>query len=171
MEGFTVWLTIDGSENRYAAKLRSEYGNLRSVSWRGIMPRDRILQLYAQADCLLFPSKLETWGMPISEFQQTGKPMLVIDLPYAHETVGKYHAVSFFPPDNPQMLADAMESFIQGRLAVSETSAPSIPAPFAADWTELFQILLNETGRPSIRPRQFPDGYVGWKLLLSSVDR
>ncbi len=145
MEGFTVWLTIDGSENRYAAKLRSEYGNLRSVSWRGIMPRDRILQLYAQADCLLFPSKLETWGMPISEFQQTGKPMLVIDLPYAHETVGKYHAVSFFPPDNPQMLADAMESFIQGRLAVSETSAPSIPAPFAADWTELFQILLNET--------------------------
>ena len=96
MEGFTVWLTIDGSENRYAAKLRSEYDSLRSVSWLGIMPRDRILLLYAKADCLLFPSKLETWGMPISEFQQTGKPMLVIDLPYAHETVGEYHALGFF---------------------------------------------------------------------------
>ena len=104
VEGFTVWLTIDGSENRYAAKLRSEYGGLRSVSWLGIMPRDRILLLYAQADCLLFPSKLETWGMPISEFQQTGKPMLVIDLPYAHETVGTYPAVRFFPPGNPRFL-------------------------------------------------------------------
>jgi glycosyltransferase involved in cell wall biosynthesis len=144
VDGFNLWLTIDGSENRYAAKLRSEYGGLRSVSWLGIMPRDRILMLYAKADCLLFPSKLETWGMPISEFQQTGKPMLVIDLPYAHETVGTYAAVSFFPPGNPQILAEAIKSFIQGGLAFSETSAPSIPAPFAADWTELFHILLSE---------------------------
>jgi len=144
VDGFNVWLTIDGSENRYAAKLRSEYVGLRSVSWLGIMPRDRILLLYAKADCLLFPSKLETWGMPMSEFQQTGKPMLVIDLPYAHETVGTYPAVRFFPPGNPQMLADAMKSFIQGGLAFSETSAPSIPPPFAADWTELFHILLNQ---------------------------
>jgi glycosyltransferase involved in cell wall biosynthesis len=143
-EGFSVWLTIDGSENRYAARLRSEYGGLRSVSWLGIMPRDRILLLYAKADCLLFPSKLETWGMPISEFQQTGKPMLVIDLPYAHETVGTYDAVRFFPPGNPQILADAMKSFIQGRLAFSETSAPLIPMPFAGDWTELFHMLLHE---------------------------
>lgn len=143
-EGFSVWLTIDGSENRYAAKLRSEYGGLRSVSWLGIMPRDRILLLYAKADCLLFPSKLETWGMPISEFQQTGKPMLVIDLPYAHETVGTYDAVRFFPPGNPEILADAMKSFIQGRLVFSETSAPLIPMPFAGDWTELFHMLLHE---------------------------
>ena len=69
------------------------------------MPRDRILLRYAKADCLLFPSKLETWGIPISEFQQTGKPMLVIDLPYAHETVGSYHAVSFFPPGDPQVFS------------------------------------------------------------------
>jgi glycosyltransferase involved in cell wall biosynthesis len=147
IEGFEIWLTIDGGENRYAAKLRSEYGRLRSVSWLGIMPRDRILLLYAKADCLLFPSKLETWGMPISEFQQTGKPMLVIDLPYAHETVGAYPSVRFFPPGNPQALADEMKSFLHGRLVFSQTSAPEIAAPFAADWTALFHILLNDAGR------------------------
>jgi glycosyltransferase involved in cell wall biosynthesis len=144
IDDFDIWLTIDGTENHYAAKLRSTYGGLRSVSWLGIMPRERILLLYAQADCLLFPSKLETWGMPISEFQQTGKPMLVIDLPYAHETVGAYPAVHFFTPGNPQTLADAMETFVQGRLVFAETTAPSIPAPFAADWSELFRILLRE---------------------------
>jgi glycosyltransferase involved in cell wall biosynthesis len=152
VDGFTVWLTMDGSENRYAAKLRSEYGDLRSVSWLGIMPRDRILLLYAKTDCLLFPSKLETWGMPISEFQQTGKPMLVIDLPYAHETVGTYPAVRFFPPGNPRTLADAMESFIQGDLVVSQSVAPFIPAPFAADWTELFEILLSKKRSGSLSP-------------------
>jgi len=147
IEGFEIWLTIDGSENRYAAKLRREYDGLRSVSWLGIMPRDRILVLYAKADCLLFPSRLETWGMPISEFQQTGKPMLVIDLPYAHETVGAYPSVRFFPPGNPLALADDMKSFLRGRLAFSQTSAPAIAAPFAADWTALFHILLNDAGR------------------------
>ncbi len=144
VDGFSVWLTIDGSENRYAAQLRSKFGGLRSVSWLGIMPRDRILLLYAQADCLLFPSKLETWGMPISEFQQTGKPMLVIDLPYAHETVGSYPAVRFFPPGDPRVLADAMESFLRDRLVFDQTSAPPIAAPFAANWTDLFHILLSQ---------------------------
>jgi glycosyltransferase involved in cell wall biosynthesis len=162
VDGFDVWLTIDGSENQYAAKLRSEYGGLRSVSWLGIMPRDRILLRYAKADCLLFPSKLETWGIPISEFQQTGKPMLVIDLPYAHETVGSYPAVSFFPPGDPQALADAMKRFIQGHLAFSATAAPSIPAPFAANWTELFHMLLQENRSDGlIRAKAESAGSVG----------
>lgn len=152
-DGFEVWLTIDGSENQYASNLRSEYRDLRSVSWLGIMPRDRVLLLYAKADCLLFPSRLETWGMPISEFQQTGKPMLVIDLPYAQETVGTYDSVRFFPPGNPQVLADTMKSLIDGTLLFSNTAAPSIPPPFAANWTELFHILLNGNANSNLTTR------------------
>jgi glycosyltransferase involved in cell wall biosynthesis len=144
-DGFEVWVTLDGSENRYASALRREYGDLRAVSWFGVMPRERVLQLYEKADCLVFPSKLETWGMPISEFEQTGKPMLVIDLPYARETVGTYASVRFFPPDNPRVLADAMKDVINHRLVFSETAAPAVPAPFASDWAELFYILLKES--------------------------
>jgi glycosyltransferase involved in cell wall biosynthesis len=143
-EGFEVWVTLDGSENRYASILRREYGDLHAVSWLGVMPRERVLLLYAKADALVFPSKLETWGMPISEFEQTGKPMLVIDLPYARETVGTYASVKFFPPGNPRVLADAMADVINHRLVFSEAAAPAVPAAFASDWAELFHILLNE---------------------------
>jgi glycosyltransferase involved in cell wall biosynthesis len=148
VDGFEVWLTIEGSENQYAANLRSSYGDLRSVCWLGILPRDRVLVLYAKADFLVFPSKLETWGMPISEFQQTGKPMLVIDLPYASETVGNYASVTFFPPGDPQALADAMKKSVNGAPLFHETTAPPVPDPFAANWSELFRLLLvKDAGR------------------------
>lgn len=34
---------------------------------------------------LIFPSKLEIFGLPISEFSKCDKPMLIADLPYVHE--------------------------------------------------------------------------------------
>ena len=71
VEGFTVWLTIDGSENRYAAKLRSEYGGLRSVSWLGVMPRDRILSLYAAGRLSLV--SFQSWRPGVCLFQNSSK--------------------------------------------------------------------------------------------------
>jgi glycosyltransferase involved in cell wall biosynthesis len=142
VQGFEIWLTVAGDENRYAAGLLSQFGNLRSIRWMGIQPRERVMDLFASADCLLFPSRLETWGMPISEFQQTGKPMLVADLPYAHETVGTYRDVSFFDPADPTALAECIERFLQGTLRFDHAVAAPIAAPFAPNWAELFHILL-----------------------------
>lgn len=144
VSGFEIWLTVDGTENTYSARMFSQYQDLGSIRWLGILPRDRVRELYGDADCLLFPSKLETWGMPISEFQQTGKPMLVADLPYAHETVGTYDSVQFFPPDNPPTLADDMALFIRGELQFRRTIGAPLPPPFALNWNQLFQILLGE---------------------------
>ena len=50
---------------------------------------------YNKIDCLIFPSKLETWGLPISEFMAFDKPMLIADLPYAHETAAGAKYVAF----------------------------------------------------------------------------
>ena len=84
MEGFTVWLTIDGSENRYAAKLR--WSMETCARCPGAASCLAIASFSFMASRLpLISFQAGDLGMPISEFQQTGKPMLVIDLPYAHE--------------------------------------------------------------------------------------
>lgn len=144
VSGVELWLTIDGTENAYAAQLFSRYGGLRSVRWLGKMPRERVCELYAESDCLLFPSLLETWGMPISEFRQTGKPMLLADLPYAHETAGEYPLVHFFEPENAAMLAKAIEEFVDAKLMLKAAPAAPVQLPFAADWSELFTLLLQD---------------------------
>jgi glycosyltransferase involved in cell wall biosynthesis len=147
--GFQVWLTINGTEDRYARMLFARYGSLSSVRWLGLLPREEVVQRYGEADYLLFASKLETWGMPISEFKQTGKPMLVADLPYAHETVGYYPSVRFFDPTDPAALAQRMAEFLHSEFHFDGTTQPSIAPPFARNWSELFHILLSDPGARS----------------------
>jgi len=151
--GFRLTLTIDGSESRYAAELRAAAVDLPEIEWVGRLSREQVVSLYAESDCLLFPSRLETWGMPISEFKQTGRAIFAADLPYAHETIGSYDAVRFFPPNDPAALAGLMEQFIRGDLRLDSVAAPTPPAPFAADWKVLFDLLLgHEPTQVNVEP-------------------
>jgi glycosyltransferase involved in cell wall biosynthesis len=100
------------------------------------------MRLYSEADCLLFPSKLETWGMPITEFKATGKPILAADLPYAHETVGQYERAAFFDTKSEAQLVAMMKHAICGEPIFRSTAEKKIAPPFSRNWTELWQILL-----------------------------
>jgi hypothetical protein len=86
---------------------------------------------------------VETWGLPISEFAATGKPMLLADLPYAHETAAGIKKSAFFGASNAVELKDMMKRLIEGddsMLAPVENVEPE--APVAGTWQELFDILL-----------------------------
>lgn len=140
---FEVILTITGKENMYARRIMKNYGHLKNLRFLGEQPREKIFELYAQASCLLFPSKLETWGLPISEFKQTGKPILLSDLPYAHETLGDYPLATFFNLASPENLASKMESVILGEQVGSPARAAKIEQPMTENWEQLFRILLS----------------------------
>lgn len=149
---FEVWLTTDGTETPFAAKLLREFADLTTVRWLGLLPRDEVMRLYAEADCLLFPSKLESWGLPISEFKQTGKPILAADLPYAHETMGAYDKAAFFQIENPNELAGLMQQVATGAYAFTPTVEAPIAAPYARNWHELWRILLSDVPGSSPPP-------------------
>ena len=139
-----IILTIDGTENGYAKNIKEKYSRISSIEFAGIIPKNRMLNIYKNVDCLLFPSKLETWGLPLSEFKIYGKPMLVADLPYAHETTSGAHYVSFFNPDDADELANKMESLVNNDKAfLHEVPALQLEEPNVSTWEELIRILLN----------------------------
>ena len=141
--GSVRW-TIDGTENRYARWLRCRFGKLRSLHWIGHQSRAQMLAQYAQADCLVFPSRAETWGLPISEAKQAQLSLLVADLPYAHETVGSWDRVAFFPPHDPQILAQQMAAVVNGFDPFKRVQGSLIEAPNAAGWSELLTMLTHD---------------------------
>ena len=100
------------------------------------------MHLYEEADCLMFPSKLETWGMPITEFKGTGKPILAADMPYAHETVGEYARAAFFATGDDATLSSMMKEAASGVEIFAPQSAQPIVEPFSRNWGELWRILL-----------------------------
>lgn len=144
---FEVRVTLDGTENRYSRWLRRQFGNVTQVQWIGRQGKDGMASLYEDADAVVFPSKLETWGLPISEAKAFQRPLLVADLPYARETVGNYDLVSFFPVQSPQSLADLMQSMVEKTWQSAGNRFPDPVPLFAPDWTSLWKILID--GLPS----------------------
>ena len=139
---FEVVLTIDGTENNYSAALLEKYSHLGCIKFIGRQTRENTMKLYTESDCLIFPSKMETWGLPITEAKFYSQPMLVADERYAHETVGKYDKVCFFETGNHQQLAGLMEQAITGNLQYHHTTYTQPARPFARSWNELFGIIL-----------------------------
>ncbi len=144
---FELWLTFRGTENAYAARLVKRYAGIGSVQFLGLLPPSEMFERYRRTDCLLFPSRLETWGLPITEFKPFQKPILAADLPYARETVGSYGPVAFFDPTNPRELAGLMQSVIEGTGKFETVNAAPIEPPFSPDWASLFEILLPRPNR------------------------
>lgn len=141
ISGFEVRLTLDGSENRYAAFLLKHYANIRGIIFTGRQNHQEMLEQYGNSDCVLFPSRLETWGLPISEAKSFGKPLLVSEQPYAHETVGSYDKVSFIDPYSPAEWANKMQLLLSGKLTFSDAYITTPKSPFVCDWQKLLLLL------------------------------
>lgn len=61
---------------------------------------------YRAADALIFPSILETAGLPLVEAMEYSLPVLASDLDFAHELCGE--AAGFFDPHCPESVADSI---------------------------------------------------------------
>jgi glycosyltransferase involved in cell wall biosynthesis len=141
---FQIILTIDGRENRYSKYLYSKYSHLPQVIFSGVQGPGEIKALYQSCDAVVFPSKLETWGLPITEAKLFAKPLLVADLPYAHETVGDYSLVSFFPPDSFQFLSLLMEQMITRQWTPTGSRFTPVSSPFTSDWNSVWSLLVGK---------------------------
>jgi glycosyltransferase involved in cell wall biosynthesis len=143
LNNFNVIITLNGTENSYSKDLYNKFSFLKSIKFTGILSLNEVINNYELCDCLIFPSKLETWGLPISEFSSYNKPMIISDLPYAHETSSNSKYVHFFAPDNPDELAFAMREVIKGNLNIFSSVKPiDIADPFVNSWKGLFDIIL-----------------------------
>ena len=141
--GFKVIITFDGTENNYSADIVAKYKHLPTLSFIGLVPYEKVTGLYSQVNCLLFPSTLESWGLPVSEFKQTGKPMIIADLPYAKETAGNYEKTIFFNPKDASQLASYMLKIIRKEtIRYSPVEVINYEQPYSSNWEELFKIIL-----------------------------
>lgn len=156
--GFEIAFTFDGSENRYAREMVEQYGHDPGVQFLGLLPREEVFARYASCDYLLFPSQLESWGLPLSEVQPFGKPVLAADLPYAYETIGTYPYAAFFNPDSVEELANLMEAAIHRTLSLAPSPSEKIPSGrAAAGWRGLFdQLLCESSSTASATPPRTP---------------
>lgn len=139
---FKVVVTINGEENNYAKHIFKKYSKLKQLEFVGMLSFEKVKKTYAESDALLFPSTLETWGLPITEFKDYHKPILLSKLPYAFETLGNYDKGSFFDPSNAADLAQKMQLLMNGNLQFDITSITK--EPVLNGWSDLFDKILTK---------------------------
>ena len=63
--------------------------------FEGIIKHDNLLNFYKSATALVFPSSIETVGLPLLEAATLGLPVIVANADYAHEVMKDYDGVKF----------------------------------------------------------------------------
>lgn len=137
---YKIILTVSGTENTYIKKLKKKYHSA-NVEFSGFVDRRKLFDYYNQSDCMIFPSLLETWGLPLSEFALQHKPILCADLPYSKETLANYDKVKFFDPNDPERLAALMFQAKNNELAFDENMFQH-KEPVIHSWKEMFDKIL-----------------------------
>ena len=84
------------------------------INCLGTIPRAQVLNLY-QRSVLLFPSYIETFGLPLAEAALSGTKILAADIPTTREVLNNYHNVSYFKYDDVQKLALLMKNTITSK--------------------------------------------------------
>lgn len=142
---FQVILTLSGTENKYAHWLYKKWGSVVSIKFAGFMNKQTLFDTYAQTDCFVFPSQIETWGLPISEFMAYEKPMLLSDLPYTYETAAGSKHTAFFPSGDAYALKQEMKKLLTGdESSLRSVKKTPIAEPTVDSWADLFSKLLAE---------------------------
>lgn len=95
-----IHFTFEKSKSIQLYRHIQEHGLEENFIFEGVLPYDKLLGMYRVMRALLFPSFIETFGLPLIEAASAGIPVLVSDLPYARDVIGAYEGASFVKYDD-----------------------------------------------------------------------
>ncbi|MGE6959699.1 glycosyltransferase [Bacillus thuringiensis] len=113
---FKVYFTLSGDENKHISEL---YNKVKMeglpIEFIGNLPREQVFNYYTKS-ILLFPSYIETFGLPMLEAKLHKGIILASNCPFSHEVLDEYENAYFFDPFNANELSKLMKDILEERL-------------------------------------------------------
>ncbi|MBC7087115.1 MAG: glycosyltransferase [Tissierellales bacterium] len=108
ISNYKVLFTLKGDENKHIKKLKQIVldENL-PIEFIGTIDIDTVYEYYSKS-ILIFPSYIETFGLPMLEAKMHETPILASDCAFSKEILDGYEKVEFFDPFDHQSLANMM---------------------------------------------------------------
>lgn len=95
---------------------------------------------YMRSSTLVFPSYIESFGLPLLEARRIGTLILAADTAFAREILSGYSNAYFFSPFDPAALAGLMEQVMDGRiLHIPSAELPAQSNSFG--WAQVISIM------------------------------
>lgn len=110
---FQIFFTLDVSIDPRAKKIfQTIKKNNLPIIFLGSISRAEVYGYYKKS-ILLFPSIIETVGLPLLEASIVGSRMIVADLPYSREILNGYEDVGYFNFDDVEKIVILMEEYLK----------------------------------------------------------
>lgn len=109
-----------------------------NFNFLGRVSYDSILKNYASSDVVVFPSYLETFGLPLLEAASFGKPIIGANEAYAQEVIGEYEGASLININSPQLWGETILK-IKKKNQIFE----KFRANFKESWADFFILIEN----------------------------
>ena len=138
-----IHLTLSESEGERMMNNVSDERVRQNFVFHGVVSHQQLLSMYKSSRGLLFPSVIETLGLPLIEAARMGKPIIACDLEYAHEVLNDYLGVTFVG-------SRSVEEWASEMLKVSEVKKEylCLQQSQRSSWEDFFDI-VNSTKNKS----------------------
>lgn len=94
-----------------------EHKNINNI---GRLDFNQMFNAY-RTSVLVFPSYIETVGLPLLEAKQVGTLIFAADCMYSREVLSDYPNAYFFDYKNPSQLAKLMSDYLSGKIQIKNT--------------------------------------------------
>jgi len=151
-QGISQELLIIGDDARWGCVRREECFRLGINETTHFVPhvaQELLPKIYAAADLLVMPSKIEGFGLPVLEAMACGTPVVCSRATSLPEVGGD--AVLYFDPSNPEELADTIKRVLNSRALQENLRARGLERAKRFTWedstrkhVELYRRLLGQ---------------------------
>lgn len=133
-----VYFTFNKGENNFIDSKVEEYELQDMVVYLGVVSHEILLSMYKSCSALLFPSVIETLGLPLLEAASFGKPIIVSDLDYSREVLLGYNGQKYITPNEYELWADAIVDCIK-----NEKEIYPLKYSDKSSWNDFFELINN----------------------------
>lgn len=123
----------------------SFFNNEMHVDFIGQISFEKVLSFYKSTDAVVFPSFIETFGLPLIEAASFGLPIIAADMPYSREVLYRYDGVNFVQFNDSEAWANEILKLI---VEPKKRNVP-ISIPLIDSWSQLFKIINNKCIYPN----------------------
>lgn len=137
-----IHLTVSSEDSPQLVQLIKEAGLKQQFVLHGAISHDRLLCMLNDSHGLLFPSTIETLGLPLLEAAKLGKAIVASNLTYAHQVVGEYEGVDYVDVKDAKKWAEKIEELSK----MTPRKYRGLMTPEESSWEEFFALIECRVG-------------------------
>lgn len=134
-EKIKVFFTID--EKTKLFKEVQRLGLQDSFGFLGNIPYDKVCQIYQNTSALLFPSLIESFGLPLLEAANFSLKIITIESSYSREVLNGYQGAVYIPLNSTYLWANEIVKVVDD----NHTKEQFLVNDYDTSWKDFFKLI------------------------------